>query len=274
MTTQELLDAELTPFQNEQCNIPYFTRTSEKMKICMLNLLVVYYAKLFQLEDIMEFPLIDAKYLWDGRLTEMLYSREMEIQLKNFFETVLSALPRWSSFRCHIIDLSFIEKQTNVKWQTLLEMNNRKRKQFLWEPLKQHFGKEEKALFHLAPEPILDSMDFTFWRKAVYFYSERLLKYLDFSKHNPDVVNRCFAKGHEKILQVIKTMETPLIDEDIKAVFATDHRWIIGFCMGDGSGKRVTMSDFNWNFFVAMYILERLLDVADSLFHFEKKEEL
>lgn len=268
MQTDDLMNLKLEPFRSDRCNLSYILTLPEQVNICMMNLLILYYSKLLPAQEISAFKMAEANPLWDCRFLSQINRPGPQKQMGDFFNTVISTLPEWSSFHHVSIDLSSVERMTNREWEDLKMLDQMSKIHLITKQCKDCFSDQEYALFQKVPKPVLDSLDFSHQRKAVYFYSNRLLKYIKFADCNPDIIRNQFSKEHKKILKALTVLKHPLTDESIRITFSVNENFMLGFYMGLSYNRHISICDYNWNFFIAMYVLERLLDLADSLFYF------
>ena len=63
-------------------------------------------------------------------------------------------------------------------------------------------------------------------------------------------------------------MEQPVAEEWVKSHVKKSRYYIIGFYIGEDIEHGITLRNLNWNFFIALYALEKLLELANEFFHF------
>lgn len=183
-------------------------------------------------------------------------------------EALLFSMPEWSSFNLEIIDLAGIEELTGTEWEFWLQMDDSSRKESLIDHQSRLFFGKQLELFRQMPEPVLDSMDFQFGRETVYLTSKRLADYLWFTDENPQIIGNQFSQENRQIQNALSTLRFPVWKDWRKAWTLKKEEYIIGFCFGADLDDDISYKDLNWNFFTALYVLEKLLDLADEIFDF------
>ena len=178
------------------------------------------------------------------------------------------AFINWSSFQKEFIDLSVAETVMDVDSEDLLSWDDTVRADYISKYQKQLFTKIQTGLFGEIPGPVLDFLDFPYGRAAIYLYSEKIIKYLEFAADNKDIIHNQFAREHERIRRALRIVEQPVAREWVKSHVKKGRYFIIGFYIGEDIEHGITFRNLNWNFFVALYVLEKLLEIADSFFHF------
>ena len=268
MHREEIMKLQMTPFLINRGNLERLLTMSDRKEVAMMNLLFLYYSKLLQQEIISQYKLRDVKSLWEASSTHCQNGEHTRNVMRNFFKVVISTMPAWSSFRMKRINLEELEKFEGITWENLIKLKRSEKKKLVFRYCKERCNKQERYLLRTVSEPAVDSLDFARSREVVYFYSKRVYQYLFFAKEHIDVINHLFQEEHDKILKALKIINHPLVDEDIESTVAMKNEYIVGLYFGAVSSKNLSDCDYNWNFFVAMYVLERLLDLASGLFAF------
>lgn len=180
--------------------------------------------------------------------------------LQEAFQVTCSYYPEYLN---HVYELEKFEKEDYVTILIGCVDNHACRK-----VQKQLFTKIQTGLFGEIPGPVLDCLDFPYGRAAIYLYSEKIIKYLEFAADNKDIIHNQFAREHERIRRALRIVEQPVAREWVKSHVKKGRYYIIGFYIGEDIEHGITFRNLNWNFFVALYVLEKLLEIADSFFHF------
>lgn len=272
----DILNVNVEPFDEAlfeyNHKIPYVQKRRQYMMITLFSL---YFKKLLEAYGEVNLPLPELlPYLTKNKRYRSPYESNINIDniLENIGDKLLASLERWSSFVMETVDLSSMEELLKIDWEEILELDNEKRAKIVKEDLCGLWNNQQMRLYRLMPEPIYDCMDFQCERKAVYYYSERLVKYIRFTEKNPEVIINQFRRGHEKIIQTVSVLQHPMQGDWIRVRVAAGQYYVIGFYMGSDMESGLSNKDYNWNFFVALYVLEKLLDLANSFFHFEESE--
>ena len=268
MHNENLLKMSLEPFFHLKCNLEKLCRSSDSEIVCMLNLLTLYYAKLLDSEEIFQFIIEDTSVVWKAYRSHSVSDVYIERHLRDLFELMLNTLPRWSSFRFEKIELDKVEEITGVPWSQVVKMKRREKNKLISSYLKAVGDVETWKLFRAFQKVFVDSLDYSYGRRVIVLRSKRVFKYLDFAATHPDEINKKFGKEHDKILRALSVIRNLLNDKEQESVLALKQDYMIAVHYGTSSGETHSLGNMNWNVFMSMYILERLLDLADSLFDF------
>lgn len=185
-------------------------------------------------------------------------------------DVMMASMIDWSSFGMEVIDLSNLEGVTNLDWEIWLQMGNTTRNKEISDYQDDLFTKSQMRLFRQMPEPVLNSIDLQYNRSVIYLFSKKLAKYLWFADQNQQIIDNQFSKEHRQIQNALSLLRYPTNMESAE-IQIKKTCYIIGFYFGDDLDTSISSKDLNWNFFVALYVLEKLLSLADDLFGFYKK---
>lgn len=268
MKNENVLKMQLEPFLTLKCNIEKLCNASDSEKVCMVNLLTLYYAKLLNSEEIFQFIIEDTSAVWKAYRSHTGGDVYVEEHLKELFELIITTLPEWSSFRFEEIELNKVEQTAGVSWSQMVKMKRSEKKKLISSYLKTHGDVRTRKLFRIFHKVFVNSLDYSYGRRVVIFSSKRVFKYLDFAATHPDEINKKFGKEHDKILRALSVIRNLLNDKEQESVLALKQEYMIAVHYGFSGGETHSLGNMNWNVFVAMYILERLLDLANSLFDF------
>lgn len=233
-----------------------------------IKLFCIYFEKLVQHEMKLQYSVSDFIGIQVGYMKKREYRDSMAEIMEKIGGTLWSVFISWSSFQEELINLSEIELIMDVDTEDLLSWDDSKRIESVRKYQEQLLEGIQVDLFEKAPEPVIDSFDFPYHRATIYLYSEKVSKYLDFAERNGEVIQNQFAQEHQRIEQALLIVERPVAEEWVKCYAKKDRDYIIGFYAGEDMENGVTMRNLNWNFFVALYVLEKLLETADEFFHF------
>lgn len=268
MRDKDVLKMQLEPFLSLRCNLEKLSQASESEIVCMINLLTLYYAKLLDSETIFKSLIQDTGAVWKAYHSSSGSDAYVEIYLKKLFELIVTTLHEWSSFRVEEINLDKVEQTAGMPWSKMVHLKRSEKKQLISSHLKTYGDVRTRKLFRIFQKVFVNSLDYSYGRRVVIFRSERVFKYLDFVATHPDEINKKFGKEHDKILRALSVIRNLLNDKEQESVLALKQEYMIAVYYGTSSGETHSLGNMNWNVFIAMYILERLLDLADSLFHF------
>lgn len=188
--------------------------------------------------------------------------------MENIGEELWESFINWSSFQKEFIDLSVAETVMNMDSEDLLSWDDSVRINYICKYRKELFTEIQSELFREIPGPVLDCLDFPYRRAAIYLYREKIIKYLEFASDNKEVIYNQFAKEHERIKLALHIVEQPVAEEWVKSHVKKSRYYIIGFYIGEDIEHGITLRNLNWNFFIALYALEKLLELANEFFHF------
>lgn len=183
-------------------------------------------------------------------------------------EALLFSLSEWSSFSLEEIDLADAEELTGTAWEFWLQMDDTSREGRLLDYQSRLFTEKQLELFRQMPKPVLDSMDFQFGRKAFYLSSRKLADYLWFAGENRQIIDNQFSQENGQIQNTLSVLNFPVWNDWTEAWVLKREEYIIGFYFGADLDGEISYKDLNWNFFSALYVLEKLLGMADEIFGF------
>lgn len=233
-----------------------------------IKLFCIYFEKLVDGDMKLRFSVGDSVDIQVRYMKKREYRDSMAETMEKIGGILWSAFISWSSFQEELINLTEIELIMDVDTENLLSWDDPKRIELVRKYQEQLLQGIQVDLFEKIPEPVIDSFDFPYHRAAIYLYSEKVSKYLDFADRNSEVIQNQFAQEHQRIEQALLIVEQPVAEEWMKCYVKKDRDYIIGFYAGEDLENGVTMRNLNWNFFVALYVLEKLLETADEFFHF------
>ena len=268
MKDENVLKMQLEPFLTLKCNLAKLYNTSDSEKVCMINLLTLYYAKFLDSEVVYQSILQDTSAVWNAYQTSSVSTAYIEECLEELFKIMLKTLPEWSSFQFEEIELDKVEETAGLSWSQLVKMKRSKKKKLLYSHLKTCGDANMRKLFRIFQKVFVDSLDYSYGRRVVVLRSKRVFRYLNFAATYPNEIAQRFEKEHDKILRALSVIRNLLNDEEQETVLALKQEYMLAVHYGTSSGTTRSLGNMNWNVFIAMYILERLLDIADSLFDF------
>lgn len=272
----DILNVKIEPFVEEVFEFNYGNpRVRKRRQYLMVTLFTIYFRKLLDDQINLMLPKMELlPYLSREKRGYSVYESNINLDgiLEEIGNKLLQVLCTKSSFAMEIIDLSDLEEKCSLKWENVLEMDNDKREQVISENMVGYWNPLQKELYERMPEPVYDCMDFERERRAVYFFSRRLAEYIRFAEENEEIIHNQFQKEHTKIVQAVSTLQHPMQGDWIRVRVSMGTSYVIGFYMGADMENGLSNKDFDWNFFVAVFILEELLDLANSFFHFEESE--
>lgn len=232
-----------------------------------ITLIGLYFEKLLEHEWDVRFPKLNVfpmkRQLYSGRSNPS--SIDMCEQLGIFLTKIFM---EHTSFSSEEIDLTELETYANLESDELLGTDDTKRKELISQYRDDLFTQAQRILYKKLPEPVIDSFDYGYGRRVIYFYSKRVAAYMSFATENQDVIKGYFQEEHMLLLQAIEYLKYPLCTGWVKVHSICDAALIIGFPMGSDMEDSVGYHSYDYNFFIAMYIAEKLLDLAGNFFSF------
>lgn len=252
------------PFASERYQRRKFYQ--EKGSSIALELMQIYFNKLFDGEYNLKLPKEACSVLnksnWEcsGSRTE----------LKTIKETLHEFVVGQSSFETHIIALPNLARSLNVEYKKTSQWSERRR---IKEISKTDYilGDEmSKKLFCSLPTPVTACFDYQYGTvSAVYFMSEKVFYYLCFTQQHADAIQEVFRTEHQKILEILMCISKPMKDQAQQCQISYLMKcFIIGFSLGGKDVHPTLMEDIDVNFYIALYVLEKLLKMAEQKFHF------
>lgn len=234
----------------------------------ILKILFLYFNKMLEDDLQVDFPALEIDYI----KIEKNYFNSHLLQFYDILETAANflflSLVDWSSFEIEIIDLTSLEDLLDVDIEVMMGWDDEIRKSMIVQSWKQIFSKNQEKLFEKLPNPVLDCIDFPYNRQVFYLFNRKLAAYLQYAKENNWVILSGFKEEHYQLLRALKCLKHPISNNWINAYIHEGTAYVMGFCMGSDIENSISFGNFNWNFFVAFYAVEKLLEAANDRFHF------
>nr|WP_302143630.1 hypothetical protein [uncultured Schaedlerella sp.] len=262
MDRQRLARINPAPFPKEWDEWEAWLTDNGRQTFHVLMLGFAYFKKLTAGDIEIPFPDISFSQMQNSRMENWYEIMQMA------GEALLFSITDWSSFSLEIIGLAGIEELTETEWEFWLQMDDSSRKEILMDHQSRLFFGKQLELFRQMPEPVLNSMDFQFGREIVYLTSKKLADYLWFTDENPQIIGNQFSQENRQIQNALSALRFPVWKDWGKAWILKREEYIIGFCFGADLDDEISYKDLSWNFFTALYVLEKLLDLADEIFDF------
>lgn len=261
MDNLEFVNLNLSPFQEEWEELEALLLEDEWRLLLALKLGFAYFDKLVGRDLHISFP--DISIL------------KVNKNLQNLYDTIeyaggalMSFMLDWSSFHMELINMDEVETLTEIDWDTWLQMDNASRKEKLLEYQNNLFSEPQMELIQQMPDPVLNSMDFQSSRTAIYLFSKKLSDYLLFADHNRYIIDNQFSQEHRQLQNAVSSLQFPIRKGWEGAEILNGASYIIGFYFGAAPDEVISYKDLDWNFFVALYVLEKILKLAEDLFDF------
>lgn len=242
--------------------------SSYKKKIAVLQLICAYFQKLFAGDIPLEFPSMDyyqvheCSYYDTEPLATIINNYEEAIK-----ESLFNRLLEWSSFEQVQIDLANTVYIPGIRQYDMRAWDADKRKTFIRKYVECSMNDFQKRLYEAMPGPVLDSLDMQSERKAVYLFCERLAKYLGLAEQQESFVMRCFLQEHEQLVRMLSYFKAPIENNLVCTYMYVKEFYIMGYCIGRKDYNTViSYKSYDWTFFMAWYILEKILQRTDELF--------
>lgn len=257
-------DINIQPFAAERYKRSTFSQ--KRGSIIALELMQAYFNKLFDGEYIIKLPYEDGSAFhrsdeYNSKSCECL--RKIKTELHEF-------VLKYSSFEAHVINFTNFEPDLDMKRTKPSQWNERRR---IKEICKSNSILEKdmvKQLFCAFPDPVTACFDYQYGTKnAVYFTSKKVFCYLSFFQQHKDYIQKVFLKEHLKILESLMYISKPITEQKQQyQISYLMERFIIGFSLGGKDYCTTLMEDIDVNFYVALFVLEKLLNLAEKKFYF------
>lgn len=250
---------------------PFASERYQRRKFCQkegsdiaLELIQVYFNKLFDGEYILKLP--KEKRGAFIRNNDSSFMKRLETTKRALHEIVLEQ----SSFETHIIDLSGYMKVLRIERVKFTKWNERRRIKEISKADCISGNEGAKKLFSSLAGPVTSCIDFQYGNiSAVYFTSRKVFHYLSFSQRHKEMIQDTFLKEHLKILESLMCIAKPIMDQEQRCQISYPMKqFIVGFSLGSRDGDATLMEDIDINFYIALYVLEKLLKMAEQKFHF------
>lgn len=189
-----------------------------------------------------------------------------------FWEIMIKSMERWSSFRVETISTKYMLLRVGMDKNVFQSWDEEYQKIYLQNTLQNILPEQQYALFMNMPMPIVDSLKWTFPWKAIYVYSYRVANYLDFAMQNPELIRNQFQEEHHRALEALQVIKEILWPDWVPIRITRKEYVLFGVGLGAERFYGVTENDWNYNFYIAAYVLERILDLANDYFHFERED--
>lgn len=202
-----------------------------------------------------------------------IYNNSMEKANERMLKILMSSMEKWSSFRIETIYTKYLFLQLGVEMDEYMDWEEGFQILYLQNNLRHILSEMQYTLFMQMPMAVVDSLNWSYPWKAIYIYSRRLSVYLNFAKENAHLISNQFKEEHKRILEALQVMKDLVCPSWIPT--RSVHAQFVSLSVGLGVDGEygVTENDWNYNFFIAAYVLERLLDLASDYFHFDEEEE-
>lgn len=270
-----VMELSLVPFSDEVNDWLVSNVGSKYNPNIILKLFFLYFEKVLAQEVEVSFPAIKIqgfqnKTRYVGGDTQRRSSFEKLLETAN--ESLFSSLIEWSSFDREDIHLTGLEGIWEMDIEEFLDWSDKQRLKKILTTMDEFMTEKQQHLFTLLPQPVMDSMDYPYDRKVIYLYSRKLSAYLTFSRQNEQIISNQFGQEHRRILQALEGIKKPLQESWIPEMTReTEDFYMIGFYFGTEIENEISIKSINWNFFICLYVLEKLLELADSFFYFYDK---
>lgn len=174
-----------------------------------------------------------------------------------------------TSFGFEIIKVQDIQKKYGISDITEENLRGEKRQQTIDEIRKSGMLENDiiKNLFFHLPDPVLQGVQRNaFSVEILYAYSYRVEEYLKFMSQHKSLIQHKFSAEHKQILHLLNFVSNAMMADSYYTYCYTRsaEMYIIG-AVRNGFPRECR---YNFNFFLALFILEKLLDDASDEFHF------
>lgn len=174
-----------------------------------------------------------------------------------------------TSFGFEIIKVQDIQKKYGISDITEENLRGEKRQQTIDEIRKSGMLENDiiKNLFLYLPDPVLQGVKRNaFSVEILYIYSYRVEEYLQFVSQHKFLIQHKFSVEHKQILNLLNFISNTMMTDTYYTHYCTRsaEMYIIG-AVRNGFPRECR---YNFNFFLALFILEKLLDDASDEFHF------
>lgn len=124
-----------------------------------------------------------------------------------------------------------------------------------------------KSLFLHLPDPVLYSLKRNTSTAGIFYvYSYRVAGYLQYVSQHKSLIQHKFSAEHKQILHLLKFISNAMMADTYYTYYSTNSAEIYlvsAVCNWCSNKYR-----YNFNFFLALFILERLLEDASDNFYF------
>lgn len=232
-----------------------------KKRIVELQLISTYLQKSLTEDILLEVPDMDYYQVFEGNFYDMepLINNYEESMKESLFNELL----RWSSFervQIDFPDISGIPHDVGT-W------SSDRRKVFIEKNVICSMNDAQKQMYENMPNPVLDCLNLQLKRKAVYLFSEKLTEYLRFAGKHKNLVKEHFFREHKKLVEMLPYLKAPIENGVVPAYMSMKKACIIGYCVGwKNFQTSISYRSYNWTFFLAWYVLEKILQEAEEVF--------
>lgn len=232
-----------------------------KKRIIELQLISSYFQKFLTKDILFEVPAMDYYQVFGGNFYEI------EPLINNYEESIKESLfdelLRWSSFERVQIDFSNI---SGIPYDVGTWSADR-RKVFIEKNIICSMNNAQKQMYENMPDPILDCLNLQLKRKVVYLFSEKLAEYLRFAGKHKKLVKEHFFREHKKLVEMLPYLKAPIENGVAPTYMSMKKACIIGYCVGwKNFQTSISYRSYNWTFFMAWYVLEKILQEAEEVF--------
>lgn len=252
----DIMKIPLRPFNRDAYSIEAMTGSKSVSQVVKLNLIMRFYKHV--LGDMVDFSGIQNDSM------EEAYYRTIKI--------LMDSMPKWSSFQMEEIATKIIFFRLAMQRPDITGSLRKELFESLYDLLPLMLSPQQCELFHTMPMAVMDSLNREFPWKAIYVYSYRVANYLDFVDENKQLITNQFKDEHKRLMSALTVAEELLCPSHVPIYSAKEQYVCFSVGLGADGYYGVTENDWNLNFFIAAYVIEKLLDLANEYFHFEEDE--
>lgn len=257
-------DVPIQPFTSKRYQKDDFYK--KRGVIFALELMQLYFNRLFDGEYIIEWPAHE-KLNPDGHGKDYYCNYKDMEKMKTALHAFVMGC---SSFETYTVKFSRTEKFREVKPVKPSQWSRRRRIKEICKSGSMFENQIIRQIFCAMPAPVATCFDYEYGDiSAIYFTSEKIFHYLSFTHQKQDCIKKEFLSEHMKILECLIQISKPIPNQVRQyQISYLLKKFIIGFTLGGKSCETTQMTDIDLNFYAALYVLEKLLNLADRKFHF------
>jgi len=267
MDIENLIEMNVTSFSLDSGYEAVSNIRNSYIGYMFLKLLMAYFEKLVAEDITIDFP--DMRIFVDCQLPKA--EQNIIAVSEQISETIFFAFCSWApSFKVEVID---IESLGDLGQQRACFIQ-RKRDSYdnLNIRLNSILNARQRRLFCGFPEILFNALESLLDERVIYLSNSKLVQYLEFAQNNQQIIKNQFLKEHYQIKRMMHQLRKPLKKHKLKERYYKK-QYIIGLCIERVSTSHSHKENLNWDFLVALYLLEKLLELANGFFGFYNEEE-
>lgn len=252
----DIMKIPLRPFDCDVYSIEAMTNSKNVSQVVKLNLVTRFYKYVFG--DMVDFSGILNNSLEEG------YYRAIKI--------LMDSMQKWSSFQMEEIVTKIMFIQLAMRRPIIASLPKKELLERMYELLPRLLSPHQYELYKAMPMAVMDSLNREYPWKAIYVYSYRVANYLDFADENKQLITNQFKEEHKRLILALSVAKELVCSSHVPIYSAKGEYVCFSVGLGADGFYGVTENDWNLNFFIAAYVIEKLLDLANEYFHFEEGE--